>query len=269
VTPVGEEVSARNVSKRYVTRGGKVFSALEDVTVSIAKGEFVSLCGPSGCGKTTLLKIFHGLLPYEAGTVMRGGRLVTGPSSDGAMVFQQPELLPWRTIKKNVLAAADLSGRRAKSFNERAVELLELVGLAGVSNKYPHELSGGMQQRTAIARALLLEPEILFMDEPFGALDALTREQLNLELLRLWALTQCTVVFVTHSIPEAVLLSDRVIVMTPGPNARIAEEVTVDLPRPRNLEMMGSPEFGELINVVRHSLHAIGEARTAPITAFH
>jgi NitT/TauT family transport system ATP-binding protein len=234
--------------------GHQVVNVLSDIDLEVASGHFLSLVGPSGCGKTTLLNIVAGLIPYDRGIVLRLGEPVHGPSLDAGIVFQAPNLVPWRTALDNVLLAAQLAGRKRKNFLERAESLLALVGLKHSMKRYPRQLSGGMQQRVAIARALLLTPDLLLMDEPFGALDALTREQLNLELQRIWSETKCTVIFVTHSISEAVLLSDEIVVMSPGPSSRVAYRTPVPLGRPRGLELSASPDFGELVQTVRSHL---------------
>ena len=208
-------------------------------------GEILSLVGPSGCGKTTLLKILAGLLPWDFGQVRIGSAAQPfDPARDIGMVFQQPLLLKWRRIIDNVLLPAEILGLATAPSRARARDLLALVGLKGHEDKYPYELSGGMQQRAAIARALIHDPKLILMDEPFGALDALTREKMNLELLRIWAEAKKTIVFVTHGITEAVFLGTRVVVLSAGP-ARMADNFSVDLPHPRTLEMKTSEIFGE------------------------
>src|SRR5579885_502974 len=223
-------IHIRELSKVYATRSGEPVAALAGVNLTVNAGEFVSIVGPSGCGKTTLLKILAGLLPASGGSATLGGTPITGPRRDIGVVFQTPVLLPWRTVLENTLLPVQVQGLDKSTFSQRARELIHLVGLQGFENKYPSELSGGMQQRNAITRALVYDPSVLLMDEPFGALDALTREQMNEELLRIWQASGKTVVFITHSIPEAVFLSDRVVVMASG--GRIVETVDVDLPRP-------------------------------------
>ena len=238
------------VDMTYATASGPV-EALAGISLSVGGGEFVSLVGPSGCGKSTLLRIVAGLRPATLGTVMVAGRAVRDPIPDVGMVFQAPNLLRWRTILQNVLLPAELAGREVGSLRLRAHELLDMAGLQGFADKLPRELSGGMQQRAALCRALLLDPPLLLMDEPFGALDAMTRDDMGLELLRIWGERDLarearkTVLFVTHSIAEAVFLSDRVVVMTARPG-RIAADVTVDLPRPRTVELRASEAFGRL-----------------------
>ncbi len=221
------------------------FLAVSEATFDVEAGELVSLVGPSGCGKTTLLKILAGLMPHDAGEVRIGSaRSSFDGSRDIGMVFQQPLLLKWRRVIDNVLLPAEILGLPVAASRARARDLLALVGLAGFEDKYPHELSGGMQQRAAIARALVHDPKLILMDEPFGALDALTREKMNLELLRIWREAQKTIVFVTHGISEAVFLGTRVIVLTAGP-ARMADNFRVELPHPRSLDMKTHVVFGE------------------------
>ena len=232
----------------YAAVSGPV-EALRDIRFGVERGELVALVGPSGCGKSTLLRIIAGLRPATAGVVVVDGRLVTRPLAEVGMVFQAPVLLKWRSVLDNVLLPAELAGVDARRYRERAGDLLRLVGLAGFEDKLPRELSGGMQQRVALCRALLLDPPLLLMDEPFGALDAMTRDEMNLELLRVWGegagRDRKTIVFVTHSIPEAVFLADRVVVMTPRPG-RIACISPVGLPRPRTVATRASAEFGRL-----------------------
>jgi NitT/TauT family transport system ATP-binding protein len=232
------------VKKVYRSRGAE-FVAVSEATFDVEAGELVSLVGPSGCGKTTLLKILAGLHPHEAGEVRIGSRAQSfDPSRDVGMVFQQPLLLKWRRVLDNVLLPAEILGLPMAQSRERARDLLALVGLDGHEDKFPYELSGGMQQRAAIARALVHDPKLILMDEPFGALDALTREKMNLELLRIWREARKTIVFVTHGITEAVFLGTRVIVLTAGP-ARMADNFKVELPDPRTLDMKTHQKFGE------------------------
>ncbi|HVG50174.1 MAG TPA: ABC transporter ATP-binding protein [Xanthobacteraceae bacterium] len=232
------------VKKIYRTRGVE-FLAVSEASFDVEAGELVSLVGPSGCGKTTLLKILAGLHPYDSGEVRIGNAAQPfDPSRDIGMVFQQPLLLKWRRILDNVMLPAEILGLPVEASRNRARDLLALVGLRGNEEKYPYELSGGMQQRAAIARALIHDPKLILMDEPFGALDALTREKMNIELLRIWQEAKKTIVFVTHGITEAVFLGTRVIVLTAGP-ARMADNFMVDLPHPRTLDMKTSERFGE------------------------
>jgi len=231
------------VTKTY-GRGARAHLAISDATFDVMPGELACLVGPSGCGKSTLLKILAGLHPADAGTVQIGSAAVPfDPAKDIGMVFQQPLLLKWRSILDNVLLPAEILGLPMAASRERARDLLALVGLAGAADKRPYELSGGMQQRAAIARALVHDPKLVLMDEPFGALDALTREKMNLELLRIWREAGKTILFVTHGISEAVFLGTRVIVFTAGP-ARMADDIVIDLPRPRTLDMKTHEVFG-------------------------
>jgi NitT/TauT family transport system ATP-binding protein len=218
--------------------------AISDATFDVLPGELVSLVGPSGCGKSTLLKILAGLLPCEGEVRIGSATHPFDPARDVGMVFQAPLLLKWRRILDNVLLPAEILGLPMAESRSRAKELLALVGLAGYEGKYPYELSGGMQQRAAIARALVHDPKLVLMDEPFGALDALTREKMNLELLRIWQQAGKTILFVTHGISEAVFLGTRVVVFTAGP-ARMADNFTVDLPHPRTLDLKTHERFGQ------------------------
>ncbi|MDP6567100.1 MAG: ABC transporter ATP-binding protein [Alphaproteobacteria bacterium] len=232
------------VRKVYRSRGEE-FLAVSDVTMAVAEGELVSLVGPSGCGKTTVLKILAGLHPHDGGEVRIGNaETAFDAGRDVGMVFQQSLLLKWRRIIDNVLLPAEILGLPRKASRERARELLAMVGLAGEEDKYPYELSGGMQQRAAIARSLVHDPKVILMDEPFGALDALTREKMNLELLRIWSEAKKTIVFVTHSIQEAVFLGTRCAVLTAGP-ARMADTFDIALPYPRQLDIKTQEAFGE------------------------
>jgi NitT/TauT family transport system ATP-binding protein len=247
---VANSVEVAGVSKTYRTRLGEPVVALTPTDLSIRRGEFVSIVGPSGCGKTTLLNMVAGLIKPTTGKILIDG----APAQDGASigyVFQRPVLLPWRRIIDNVLLPAEvmeLEPRR--DYEARARELLRMLGLSGFENAYPAELSGGMQQRVAIARSLSYDSPVLLMDEPFAALDAMTREELNMELLRIWKETSRTIIFVTHNIPEAVLLSDRIVVMTPRPG-RVVEVLDVGLGRPRSLSLMGDPHFGRIADHIR------------------
>jgi NitT/TauT family transport system ATP-binding protein len=230
------------VAKVFTASDGNAVIALRDVSLSIKDSEFVALVGPSGCGKSTLLRVVAGLERADLGRVTIGGVPMQGPRRDIGMVFQAPTLLPWTDVLGNVLFPLKVLGRHDRDGIDRAHELIRLVGLRGFERKLPHELSGGMQQRAAICRALVYEPSTLLMDEPFGALDALTREEMGLELMRIWTERPKTIVFVTHSVPEAVLLADRVVVMTPRPG-RIADIVPVPLPRPRSFAQEAEREF--------------------------
>jgi NitT/TauT family transport system ATP-binding protein len=245
MSPMAEPfIHLSGVTKVYRTRGAE-FLAVSQATFDVEAGELVALVGPSGCGKTTLLKILAGLHPHDAGEVRIGSAAQSfDPTRDIGMVFQQPLLLKWRRVIDNVLLPAEILGLPMAQSRERARDLLALVGLQGAEDKYPYQLSGGMQQRASIARALIHDPKLILMDEPFGALDALTREKMNLELLRIWQEAKKTIVFVTHGITEAVFLGTRVIVLTSGP-ARMADNFLVDLPHPRTLDMKTSEKFGE------------------------
>jgi len=221
------------VSRSFSGRSGTV-EALRDIDLDVGDGEFVAILGRSGCGKSTMLRIIAGLLPAGAGEVRVAGEPVLRPRRDISMMFQRPALLPWRTVLDNVLLPVQIFGRRKRAYRDRAQELLELTGLAGFERRMPHELSGGMQQRVALCRSLITEPRVMLMDEPFSALDALTREELAGELQRVHMDTGATTVFVTHSIDEAVLLADRVVVLSPRPG-RIREVIEIKIPRPRAL----------------------------------
>ena len=243
-------------AKTYVTADGPVES-LRPLTFDIRAGEFLSIVGPSGCGKSTLLKLVAGLLPASAGEIVLDGARVDGPPENVGIVFQSPVLLAWRSVLDNVMLQIEMRGLDQRSFLDQAKALLRMVGLEGFERKYPWQLSGGMQQRAAICRALIHDPAVLLMDEPFGALDAMTREKMNLELQRIWSETRKTVLFITHSIPESIFLSDRVLVMTERPG-RIAAVYDVPLARPRRLAIMGSPEFSELALTIRGHFYSQG-----------
>lgn len=246
----GEPVlEARGLGQVYRSGQGDL-AALEDVSLQVRGGEFVAIVGPSGCGKSTLLRILGGLMVPTAGAVYLDGRPLTSPQRQVAYVFQNVNLLPWRTVLRNVLLPLEVGGTARAEAVSRAENVLALVGLDGFADLYPRELSGGMAQRVAIARALVAEPELLLLDEPFGALDALSREQMNLELLRIWRARQVTAVMVTHDLQEAIFLADRVLVMSSRPG-QIRAEVKVDLPRPRTLEVMYTEFFGALSRRVR------------------
>src|SRR5579871_5867336 len=241
-------VSIDKLSKVYAAKNGAV-RALDQVSFDAKRGEFLSILGPSGCGKSTLMMIAAGLVPASSGVVRVEGEPVTRPRTDIGIVFQSPVLLEWRTALGNVMLQAEAHKLDRTRAEKRARELLQAVGLAGFEEKYPHELSGGMRQRVAICRALLHNPPHLMMDEPFGALDALTRDQLVLDIQQIWNELRTTVLFITHSVPEAVFLSDRVIVMTPRPG-RIDCIIDVDLPRPRTLAMRESAIFAKSIRQI-------------------
>lgn len=245
-------VRVGDLCKTYQTRRDEI-EAIRSVQMEVAQGEFVSILGPSGCGKSTLLMIVGGLLPLTSGTVEVADEEVVGPRRDTGVVFQAPVLMPWRSIFKNVMFPIESLGLRQADYHKRAHELLELTGLSGFIDNFPSELSGGMQQRVAICRALIHNPNLLLMDEPFSALDAITRDNMNQELLRIWEEYKKTVLFVTHSIREAVFLSDRIFVMSPRP-AVISEIVTIDLPRPRDLSIDETPEFNEYVAHLRAAI---------------
>ncbi|MEM3061596.1 MAG: ABC transporter ATP-binding protein [Candidatus Bathyarchaeia archaeon] len=247
-----EAIKLKEVTAVYYGKKSSTL-AIEDVTLSVDDGEFVSVIGPSGCGKSTLLKTVSGLLVPTKGEVYIKGKKVEGPQLGIGMAFQDPNLLPWRTAIKNVLLPIEIIKENLMEYRKKALELFNLVGLSGFEEKYPWELSGGMQQRVSLIRALIHEPDILLLDEPFGALDALTREEMNLELQKLWMTKKKTILFITHSIQEAVFLSDRVAVMSSRPG-KIVHEEKIELKRPRNLEVVGGEEFIKHINLLRSKL---------------
>ena len=249
-------ISIREMSKRYSTREGELL-AVERLDAEIAEGSFVAIVGPSGCGKSTVLKILAGLQSISAGAVTMRGTPLTGPRRDIGIVFQSPVLFPWRSVLDNVMLPILVLGLDVAQGRKVARALLTLVGLKDFESRYPWELSGGMQQRVAIARSLVNDPTLLLMDEPFGALDAMTREHMNVELQRIWMERRKTVVLITHSIAEAVFLADRVLVMSARPG-RIIDDVVIDLPRPRPLEAMNSPDFGAYVARIRTLFHLRG-----------
>jgi len=241
-------------------RGGMVTQALDGVDLTVRAGELVSIVGPSGCGKSTLLRILAGLLPFTDGAVQVGGRDVKGPQTDLGIVFQSPVLLDWRNVLDNVLIQLELRGLDARRYVERAKQLLADVGLGEFQDRRPRELSGGMRQRVAIVRALIHDPTLLLMDEPFGALDALTREQMRIDLEKLWLQQRHTLLFVTHGISEEVALADRVVVMTPRPG-RIEKIIPLDLPRPRNKAVVSSARFTEYCDEITECFMRYGVIR--------
>jgi NitT/TauT family transport system ATP-binding protein len=251
-------ISLRSISKSFDTGRNRI-DALLDINLDVEKGEFVSVVGASGCGKSTLLRLVAGLLEPTAGSIEIGSRPIKGPDPGIGIVFQTPVLLPWRSVRRNVELQLDIRGISTPSVRDRVDDLLKLVGLSGFGERKPYELSGGMQQRVSICRALVHDPSLLLMDEPFGALDALTREQMNLELQRIWMETRKTVLFITHSITEAVILGDRVVVMTPRPG-HIMEIVPVPLMRPRDFSVMRVPEFYSACDQVRKLMNSAGFA---------
>jgi NitT/TauT family transport system ATP-binding protein len=249
-------IEIENVSKHFVSRDRDRVAALSNVSISIRRNEFVCLVGPSGCGKSTLLRLVGGLLPVSQGRVMIEGKLVAEPRAETGIVFQSPTLLPWASVLDNVLFPLKMMKRVTPESPARAKSLLRLVGLEGFEGKYPRELSGGMQMRTGICRALVHDPDILLMDEPFGSLDALTREELTLQLMRIWREQPKTVLFVTHSIPESVMLADRVVVLSSRPG-RVLEIVPVEVPRPRQFGMEALDEFQRAASRIRQLIFGV------------
>lgn len=252
------EIMLDNIGMTYKTDDNKDVTALTSVSPDIRKGEFISLLGPSGCGKTTLLRIIADLLAPTQGTITVGGETprTARLAQRYGIVFQSAVLYDWRTVKKNVMLPPEIMHIPKKEREERADKMLELVGLSDFANHYPNRLSGGMQQRVGIARALAIRPEILLMDEPFSALDEFTREKLHIDLLKIWRKTNKTIVFVTHNIQESVFLSDRVCVLSPHPG-RLSAVVDIDLPRPRTMELKNTPEFTALVAKVRGSFEGV------------
>jgi NitT/TauT family transport system ATP-binding protein len=249
-------IGIKALTKTYRTRDGDV-PTLRPIDLDIADGEFVAVVGPSGCGKSTLLKLIAGLIEPTSGSIEVGGKQVVEPPDDVGIVFQSPVLLAWRSVLANIMMPVEVRKLDYASHLERAKALIKTARLEGFENKYPWQLSGGMQQRAAICRALVHDPKIVLMDEPFGALDALTRERMNLELQRIHFETKKTIVLITHSIPESVFLADRVVVMSDRPGT-IEAIYDVPLPRPRRLEVMGTPVFAELARQVRSHFYAEG-----------
>jgi NitT/TauT family transport system ATP-binding protein len=242
-----------HAKKVYHTQTGQTL-ALDDVSAAIQEGEFVCVVGPSGCGKTTLLWAMSGLHRLTSGDILLDGTPVKGARPEIGMVFQEANLLPWRNIIKNILYPFEIKGLPVSKYRERIEHLLDKTRLKGFENKYPRELSGGMQQRASLVRCLSFDPSVMLLDEPFGALDAFTRDEMNLLLLDLWAEQRKTIVFVTHSILEAVFMADRVLVMTPRPG-RVARDITIDLPRPRTLDMQSSPYFVEMTKDIKNFIN--------------
>jgi NitT/TauT family transport system ATP-binding protein len=246
-------LEVRDLNKSYLTKQGDRIQAVSGVSLALEDAEFVSVVGPSGCGKSTLMKMLAGVIDPTSGDIVFRGAVVHGAQDAMGVVFQSPVLLPWLTVFENVLLPIKILKADRGAAERRAHELLELVGLAEFERKYPPELSGGMQQRVSIVRGLIHNPRVLLMDEPFGALDALTREKMSLELQHIWLTHRKTVFFITHSIPEAVLLSDRVLVMSARPG-RIVREFAVPFARPRDFDLTSSPEFGHIASEIRHLL---------------
>lgn len=248
-------IQLKNIHKVYQTKDGPV-TAVQDASFDIEETEFISIVGPSGCGKTTVLKMIAGLVPYTQGRLTVNGQAVNKAQTDLGIVFQDSVLLDWRNVLANILLQIEIRGMNRSLYEPKARELLKRVGLEGFENKLPYELSGGMKQRTAICRALVHDPPLLLMDEPFGALDALTREQISMDIQKLWMETRKTVLLITHSIPEAILLSDRVVVMSPRPG-RIEDILEIDLPRPRRLHRL--PEkFNKYASHIRQIFQSEG-----------
>lgn len=256
VAPSDSTVNFTDVVKEFSTKSGTV-TALSDVNLEIPSGQFVTVVGPSGCGKSTLLTALAGLSTPTRGKIVVFGEEVSGPLTDAGIVFQNAELLPWRTARENVLLQAEMRKLDKSTYREKADDLLAQVGLSGFEDKFPHELSGGMQQRVALCRALLHDPSIILMDEPLGALDAMTRSQVQSDLQDLWMATKKTVLFITHSIEEAVFLGDRVLVMSPRPG-RVVEDIEISLPRPRTPDDRETTEFLEYTREIRHKFTELG-----------
>ncbi|NYT37700.1 ABC transporter ATP-binding protein [Allopusillimonas soli] len=242
-------LEADALSVVYKTSNGPI-TAMQDVSLRLGSSDFVSVVGPSGCGKSTLIKVFSGLLKPTKGSVRLGGTSVDQPRGDVGIVFQQPTLLPWKNVLDNVLVPVRALGMDVPAYKKKAMDLLRLVGLEKYASHYPNELSGGMQQRVGIARGLIHDPSLLLMDEPFSALDTMTRDHMSIELQRIWMATRKSALFITHSIPEAVFLSDRILVMSAHPGT-IVREISVNLPRPRTVETLAAPEFNELCAELR------------------
>jgi len=251
--PANEVIGLDGVSLVYRSKNAEVH-ALDNVSLAATDREFVALLGPSGCGKSTLLKLVAGLIPASSGVIRVNGKPISGPTASIGIVFQSPLLMAWRTVLQNVLLQIEIRDLRVADYRAAARDLIRLVGLEGFEDAHPHQLSGGMQQRVGLCRALIHDPDLLIMDEPFGALDAMTRELMNAELQRIWIERRKTVLFITHSISEAVFLADRVLVMSPRPG-RIVGEIAVDLPRPRTVATTELPAFVHLTREVRARLN--------------
>jgi NitT/TauT family transport system ATP-binding protein len=256
-------IQARDVRKTYP--GDKALTALDGISLDVKPGEFVSILGPSGCGKSTFLRCIAGLEDVTSGSLAVEGQPVAGPPDHVGMVFQRDALLEWRNIERNILLPVEFARKPVQGYRQHLAELLALTGLTDFADRYPRELSGGMRQRAAICRALIDNPHLLLMDEPFGALDALTRDQMNVELQRIWMETRNTVVFVTHGIAEAVFLADRVVVFSPRPG-RVADVIEVDLPRPRLLAVRETAQFGAYTSRIRKLFNEMGLIKEPPAT---
>jgi NitT/TauT family transport system ATP-binding protein len=261
VTALPDKIVVARASKVYDSGKGGI-TALKDIDLAVGRGEFLSILGPSGCGKSTLLKCIGGLQSVSSGRITIEGHEVTEPPVDSGFVFQRDLLLDWRTVIDNVLLPVEIRRLAVADWKPRALELLHTLGIGHCPDLYPWELSGGMRQRVALCRSLLLEPNLLLMDEPFGALDAITRDELNMETERIWERTKKTVILITHSISEAVFLSDRVVVMTPAPGT-IAEIIPIDLPRPRTLAIRETPAFAAYQRQLRSIFEALGIMKRA------
>lgn len=247
-------ISARHIAKIFNgNKNGNRTQAIADFSLDVRKNEFIAIIGPSGCGKSTFLLMVAGLETATSGELTIDGRTVNGPHHQRAIVFQEYLLFPWKTVKSNIEFGPELKKVPKKEYASNCRDLIRLVGLVGFENRYPHELSGGMKQRVAIARALANKPNVLLMDEPFGSLDALTRESLQLELQRIWLQTRCTVMFVTHSISEAIFLADRVVVMSRRPGF-VKKTVSIELDRPRNREMFTSDQFRDYERTLKETI---------------
>lgn len=256
---MAELITISGVKKVFQSRTGPVH-ALGPIDLSVNEGEFISIVGPSGCGKSTLLLMVAGLLEYDTGEIKINGARVSSPQTDIGIVFQTPVLVDWRDVLGNVLLQIEMRKLKVDQYRQRALELLDSVGLKGFEKRYPFELSGGMQQRTAFCRALIHDPPLVLMDEPLGALDAMTRDQLRMDLEHLWLTTRKTVLFVTHSIPESIQLSDRVVVFTPRPGM-IERIIEIDLPRPRSMAVRESPQFQQYVHELTSIFMSYGVLR--------
>ena len=249
-------IQVRDLEKAYKTSEGNVI-ALENINLDIQEGEFVTILGPSGCGKSTLLMLISGLIPPSAGTIKINDEVVKKPYTNLGIVFQRDVLLDWRNVLDNVMLQIEIRKLDRQVYLPRALELIQHVGLGDFTKRFPQELSGGMRQRVSICRALVHDPSLLLMDEPFGALDAITRDQMNLDLERIWEESRKTLVFVTHSVPEAVFLSDRIVILSPRPG-RVVDIIQIDLPRPRHLSLRDTPEFSRYNRQIREIFQAQG-----------
>jgi NitT/TauT family transport system ATP-binding protein len=252
VQPMSPSLAVRGISKSFANENGGL-QVLESVSFSVYAGQFVCILGPSGCGKTTLLRILAGLLKPTSGEVHYQNQLLDGPRREFGFVFQKANLMPWRTVLSNILLPLEVHGAPGEAALRQAEAMVELVGLSGFENSLPRDLSGGMAQRVALGRALVHDPEVLLLDEPFGALDALTREIMSAELLRIWQVRQKTAILVTHSISEAILMADRVLVLSPRPGS-LRLDLAISLPRPRHQDMRYTPEFGALARRLRAAI---------------